>query len=603
MKSQLNMAFSKPWLYFILLFVFFLPYLILGENSCIQVLDNMDSNLVWYHSLIKNGALYDSNIKPIDGMVGLQPRSVYPSEWNPVILLTYLFGSWNGYLINFILIHLIAFWGMWSLLQFVKKNTSISKECPDYLIGLTAVFFGLIKFWPHAGLSAAGIPILILGILLVHQNRKSLHGYLLISLYVLYSSLIIGGLFALIGYFIFILFYFVKGNRRIARHHFFVLMGMSLLYVLVEYRLFYATLFLGDYTSHRTEADFKHFAFSFSGMVAEFKNLAFNGQIHAGSFSKWTVVLCGTGIVLLWIRKVNIVSRKYLFGACSLLGIILFLSVLLNTKTVVGLIEKIPVVRMLQMDRFYFLLPCIITLLLFFIFYLLYKQFQFFAMRMILAGIMALLITGNIALDENWNNWIKGSLYGKTNLPTYKSFYAKEQFKEIRQYLSLLDSNYRVASIGIHPAVAVMNDLKSVDGYLSNYDLRSKHNMYAVIVNEIVKDEDLNNYFVKWGHRNYLFNHVLKRDFLQYKDRIDYSPITVHLDYNYEALKSMNCRYIISAIPVDTIVNPGLKAEKIFVSAGSAWTIYLYAVRENLKVQVQPVSIRTINHFNNYILL
>ena len=41
--------------------------------------------------------------------------------------------------------------------------------------------------------------------------------------------------------------------------------------------------------------------------------------------------------------------------------------------------------------------------------------------------------------------------------PSVKEFFAEEQFKEIKEYINGQPEEYRVASIGIHPAIAQYN--------------------------------------------------------------------------------------------------------------------------------------------------
>lgn len=42
------------------------------------------------------------------------------------------------------------------------------------------------------------------------------------------------------------------------------------------------------------------------------------------------------------------------------------------------------------------------------------------------------------------------------NAPTFKEFYASEQFKEIKEYIGRPQDSYRVASIGLHPSIALV---------------------------------------------------------------------------------------------------------------------------------------------------
>ncbi len=569
---------TKPWPYFGIVIVYVSLYFVWQENSYLPVLDNLDSFFPYYYSLSKHQALFHSNSSLIDGMVGLQPRAVYPSEWNPVFLLSYFFGPLYGYIINFALVHFLAFWGMWGLLQYWKKETKIIKDCPDYLIGLTAVFFAVIKFWPHAGISAAGVPLLVWGLLLINDRPGLWKGYLLVFLYVFYSTLIHGGIFVLIIYFLFILYFIAKGVKRKIKINICVFIGMCLLYAAIEYRVFHSIFYLGNYLSHRTEASFSYFSSPLSGLPALFMDFLIHGQWHAGYYTRWAIIFGIAGLVIVVIKKTGPASKKLLLQSAGLLFGILFLSVFFGYKKVDAGIEQVPVIKMIQFDRFYFLLPFAFTIFLFFIWYLTLSGLKN-------AGIKAVFVTGwlgiivaNFIQDDNWNTFVKNTLGNKTNNHTYKEIYARNQFKDIKAFVDSAGANSRVASVGIHPAIAVMNDLKAVDGYFPNYNIISKRKIEAVIKKEIEKDNTVNAYFTKWGHRAYLFNHIHKLDFLQYKDSKNYKPVSVQLEYDFDVLKQMDCSYILSAVPIDAVTNQRLRLERVFDSDESAWRIYLYHI-------------------------
>ena len=59
--------------------------------------------------------------------------------------------------------------------------------------------------------------------------------------------------------------------------------------------------------------------------------------------------------------------------------------------------------------------------------------------------------------------------------PTVKEFYAEELFAEIKEHIGQEQKKYRVASIGIHPAISQYNGFYTIDTYNNFYPLTYKH--------------------------------------------------------------------------------------------------------------------------------
>ncbi|MDA6131502.1 DUF6044 family protein, partial [Escherichia coli] len=59
--------------------------------------------------------------------------------------------------------------------------------------------------------------------------------------------------------------------------------------------------------------------------------------------------------------------------------------------------------------------------------------------------------------------------------PTVRQFYAEEQFSAIKEYIGLPQEDYRVASIGLHPAIAQYNGFYTLDSYNNFYPLTYKY--------------------------------------------------------------------------------------------------------------------------------
>ena len=87
------------------------------------------------------------------------------------------------------------------------------------------------------------------------------------------------------------------------------------------------------------------------------------------------------------------------------------------------------------------------------------------------------------------------------NYTTFDQYYDFENYKFIKNIVK--DS--RTISIGADPMVAVMNDIKVIDGYHTVYPLRYKKKFKNIIKKELDNNDQLKKYYENWGNRIYAF--------------------------------------------------------------------------------------------------
>ena len=83
------------------------------------------------------------------------------------------------------------------------------------------------------------------------------------------------------------------------------------------------------------------------------------------------------------------------------------------------------------------------------------------------------------------------------NLYTFKGYYSYDKYLEIKKIVK----NKRTMSVGLNPMVAVMNDIKAIDGYYTVYPLTHKKRYRKIIEDEIENNLFLKNNFDAWGNR------------------------------------------------------------------------------------------------------
>jgi hypothetical protein len=193
--------------------------------------------------------------------------------------------------------------------------------------------------------------------------------------------------------------------------------------------------------------------------------------------------------------------------------------------------------------------------------------------KLIVIGILLMQITYNFRMHEFVKN---------ISTPSFNQYFAQDQFKKIKSFIGRRSDNYKVASVGLNPTIALFNGFKCVDAYLADYSLYYKSKFRKVIAPELERDPALRANFDVWGCRLYLFSSKLGGE-LGHSSKISgigKTPVPVYFDL--EALQDLGCDYLFSAYQLDfkdIRVKPKLIG--IFKDENSAWDIFLYEIPDS----------------------
>lgn len=133
-----------------------------------------------------------------------------------------------------------------------------------------------------------------------------------------------------------------------------------------------------------------------------------------------------------------------------------------------------------------------------------------------------------IIFNKKSYNVMKADINNSIN-KTFDNFYKFEDYTFIRNIVK----NSRVMSVGLHPMIAVMNDIKVIDGYHNIYPLNYKIRFRKIIEKELEKNIKFKNYYDNWGNRVYAF----------YNDKNN-------IMLNFQSAKTLGANYIISKFPI-----------------------------------------------------
>ncbi len=588
----------------ILFFIITTPFIYFKTHSYFIVHDNFDCEFLYRHLVAKWNIIWNSNYIFEQILNGL-PRSALPTGYNVTCILFLIFGSFWGYVINGTIVRLIAFLGVYLLGQKLVKDQNI-KFTPQIQIILISISgcFSLLPFYTIHGLTVAGIPLLIYSFVLAFEGKKEnlLLVIPIITLYVFYSSIILSGVFIIVHLFLLCIILLFK--KEFKPLFFFSACLLVLFYIFSELDLFYNTFFSKSFTSHRTEWNSKTFLnnYSLSSAYSSFKHVILYGHYHSSNASLYFTVtiplITFTTLMFLYFKKklsfFKMIPQKSIIQSVFFLKLSLFLFFLhvvysfifsfYKWKALYPLKEATSILKYFNFSRFHMLSGPVIFLSFFFCLMsilILIKQSSK-RLKISFMALITIIILSNLFYQfknkehELFVNWKNLALQFKNkqlpkDLFTFQNFYDPPLFKQIKDAINRPLKDFRVISVGIHPAVAIFNGFYCLDSYQNNYPLSYKHEFREFIFPEIKKRSKLLKYYDNWGSRVYAFSSQLDADFSYHKYKK--KPQHIQLDFNWKKGSEMGLEYVLSAVQIQsnhlTFINS-------FTTDESIWELFLY---------------------------
>jgi hypothetical protein len=537
----------------IVISLFLSPYFILGDDAHIRVHDNLDSNVAWYKVLAESGQLTGSLDSRIPQIINGLPRNALGTEYSLIVWLYALFPTMVAYGISQGITRFIAFLGMYLVL----KDHFIKGEDKSLIRVGTALAFSLTPFWPSGMLSTLGMPLALWAFLHIRKGRVCWSHYLALTLLPFYSSIVLGFFFFLSAMGI-IWVHDVIRSKGWNWRFFIAIAFMTAMFLITDYRLVYSFLFDGEPNSRD---EYFHARLSFWHSVRlTFKNF-FLGHTHVMTVHTLVILpVIVAAMILIWKHKKW--KKESTFVVLFILNFVLSAwYAFWFYKGWLPLTERFHFLDTFNFARFHFLRPLILYIL--------------FA--------IGLKILWNEKVLQKTVPWLTAAqiillLFSNEEIvhrkkPSVGEFYAVEQFEAIKNHIEKPQHQYRVASIGLHPAIAQYNGFYTLDTYNNFYPLSYKEQFRKIIENELEKNKRIRIYFDEWGGRCYLFTDELGKHYMfkkTTKRRIQ------NIDVNIEQFKEMGGEFIFSSVPIDNASENNLKLDKVFDSKESAWKIYLY---------------------------
>ena len=534
--------------------------------------DTMESKFAIQDLMVKKGLIFstDPNAKLVHIMNGLPlkclPNGLYIANW-----LYYIFSPFTAVLVNFLLVHIIGFLGMYYLL----KNHFLKKEEDLYIVYIGALCFAILPHFMVYGLSSSGMPLLFNAFFNLRKEKPRWYNYLIILIFPLYTSFIQAGIFALICLFLFFIADCWK-RKKINYYYLLALIILSISYLLVEWKLVYATFFDKDFVSSRT-------SYCNGLLTAQNYKLVFGyGTYKIFTETFWVAACSPVYIIFTLPFAAFIAFRKKEYNLLKwliiLLGFVLFFSVMHSVwywDVISVYRQKLGIFKSLDWRRFHMLFP-VFWYMLFAVSLMIISRIKYgkyIVLFIFLVQIQAILWDENRNVEFNQNVKI---LTGKPSKnPSYKQFFSKRMFTKIRDDINQPQEDYRIVGIGIPPAVANYNGFCTLDGYQDNYPVQYKYEFRKIMAKELEKNEGKKKFFDCWGAICYILPAELRQETADIVSKG--SGIKLHnLELDIEQFKKMGGEYILSSVEILNYKQTGLNFVRFYEDDESMWEIYLY---------------------------
>ena len=549
-----------------IVFLYHLPLLFLGTSGYIVIDDVLNLEFLYKHLLKINNLLFEfdsSSVVPNIYPDGLKLGFIH-SRTNFVNIIYYLFNSFDAYIINSFIIRIIGFVSMRELLkQFYPSISSIN-------ILLLSIAFSIIPINSVYGITVIGIPLIYIAFKNLFYNQKIYLSYLLIIVYILYSTpltypFILAYLLAII---IFNLLYRKKSSSL---HYFFwgVLIFVSTI-IISEFNLL---TYSSSETSHRTLRNlFETGEPSFNGFLYGMIKYNLVGSFHPSLL----IPVSFFTLIIIYFRKLKITTWIIIF--------IIFLHRLIDL--IRPFIENtfgnyFEILKTFDIGRLTWLNPFLFFLALIFIIKDISKSRY---SQIIIITVLTLQSIFNLIrspefiynimdnqtaskyfynddfLVKNFDSF-RPKLFNLDRFSSlnYDQFFSVNLFKQVENFINIPKESYRVLSYGIDPSVLLYSGFYTIDGYSSNHSKK-----YHLIFDKIQPSSS-----IKASHRLLLYN-----DFCRHCTKNEKNSIN-ELNLDYDLIKSFNGQYIISGIEIKNESN--LKLENIFEN--KYYKIFLYKIK------------------------
>lgn len=585
--------YSKYLLYLTLLLVivFILIPVVVGENSILSIHDNLDSNAGW-GKMFKDNNLFFTLNSPTPSFDNLSSLYFMQINYSLYSAIFCFLPTFTAYLVNYYIAIIIGFISMFFLLKKIKVED-------DFIAIIVSVTFALLPKFYWVTIAISSIPILIIMFLnILSQNTNFNPKNLFLIFFPFISSFAFVGIFALGIWFITSVIVSIR-VKKINLNLFIIFLILCIGYIFVDLKLFYHALIIKEPLNRSI------FSLGSNNVWSLFKTYFWDGYYHFASLQRkiiipvlflflflYSLTFIKTKFKVLFedIEKKNIYIILFLL---SIIIILSFISSLYDSTFIKSFLNIIlPPLSGFNWGRFWILnIP-----LWYILFAVLISQINILLTKKWIGYIIILLqlvyvLFKPIPYNDNIKTWYN-EVFHKTSIDkkmgidesiskkiaghsgdfiSFRDFFDTELFKKIKEDIKYKQE--RVVAFGYHPSVLMYNGFHSVDGYNSIIPLRYMKKFGKLLEPEFLINPEAKEYYDNWGGRMYLYHDGF--DFYEPKFEKPAAAVPLRVDMNM--LKGdFNVKYILSRVKI--LDNDRLQFIGNYTHDKSIYTIYVYKV-------------------------
>jgi hypothetical protein len=543
------------------------PHLVLGGATYIRIFDHLDGSAARAVVLAEGGYLFAHPDTIVDPYMGGQPRWLFSKPTDLYYLLFALFSPLTALVVNELVQRVVAFVGMYLL---VRRHLLPASPYAALIAAFAAAAFSLLAFWPPANIAVAGTPLVIAAYLDARAGVRVAPALLVAAAYGILTSPIFVGAFLLAVLGAGWLRDLVRAPERATGAALGFLLLLALCHLASDYQLVYGALSATGEPAHRSDMA-RDGGTLLAALLDAFRNFR-AGHSHAATGQMPFILPLSVLALLLAcgpMRHAVPELRR---------GLLFWIGAALATALIYGLWRYDPVreawratgLPHANLSRFHWLQPAIWGA----IFALSLAVLARAAAPWRRAPALLVVVLGALQIGWNFARTDFADEWRKRRPMRFAEFVSAPLFHDIRASIGLDPATYRVASVGLHPSIAVFNGFRTIDGYHGLYPLRYKRAFRTVIADELARDARLARYFDDWGNRVYVFSSELA--FCNYLCTARRAPAAIELGFNTAAFKALGGRFVLSAARIANAPDVGLVERGVFTRTGAPWRIHLY---------------------------
>ena len=460
---------------FFLSLKYIFPLLIFREITTFYI-DTLDNEVVLNYIL---GKIYKGEVSAVDYFLAGEIKLSFLRRLFQPFSLFYLLDREIAYWIIDILVKITSYFSFFILAKKINKNL--------FFCAISACLYASMNFITIEGFFLAIFPYLIY--LILFKDKINIKHYILIILFGINSDFLRAPFLIFFCFFFLVIFNKLNKNKII---NLLIINNVFLLSILLSnINVIYAIIYEGPFHRELWVRE----GFNLINFIKTFITSLF--KLPSG-FNYDLALMLPFLIFLPFLYLFALISKNKTIYLIFFTLIFLKLNIyLVSTQEFISLIVHLKFPKTftyIYYDKYFIFFYCLVLIL------ILNEKIKFKNFLIIISIITIVIFQINSSIipfvKQNVKKY-KEEYY--RNYYTFDGFYAPEKYKNIKKIVK----NDRIISIGFDPMAAIVNDIKTIDGYHNLYPLSYKIKFYEIIKDELKNNKFWENYYQSYGSRVY----------------------------------------------------------------------------------------------------